>query len=429
MLIVCTFDSSAQVEVGATPTGKHAKAINTLRETRAAAKKRKKQAEKYQAQIKAREEYRKKYDSLMHLRINSAKDKYNNALDLAKTDTLGSYGRAYFDSVTRTYRDSLQFRKYEWTKEDSLEVSEFIISQSKYPEEYEKLLVEVIVFDSSYKEVGKRELRRFQGEAERTAIGYLPDEVPQQDMEIVPADPLKDDELNENALTASLVKFKPNPFLVQPDQARQLMSSVKEEDMNVIRDNLDGLKKKYSSVSDSRDLSTGIKRNSLQDMPVGKRFHFGGNFNVTSTDPVIIASNLQVGYWINKKWLAGVGFIVQEQFNDRDSLSIRGDSRGYSVFSRYDVLQQFFIWGELERQINKSLFHSDFKVNATWQQAYLLGVGREFSLGPLMVTTLLLYDFNHRQNELNARPIVFKFGFRLNQLNLIPRSLRDEDPL
>ena len=123
-----------------------------------------------------------------------------------------------------------------------------------------------------------------------------------------------------------------------------------------------------------------------------------------------------MGYWINKKWLSGAGIVIREQFGMRDSLqSLTGDAHGFNVFTRFEIKNGFFGRAEVESQVSKSLFSENENSESSWESAYLLGLGREFSVGPVRMTSMISYDFNYKNNTLNARPIVFKIGFELSK--------------
>ena len=168
-------------------------------------------------------------------------------------------------------------------------------------------------------------------------------------------------------------------------------------------------------MPDTRFPEEGRKRNSLEDLPFKKRLYLGGTINATSTDPLIMDINLQLGYWLNKKWLAGVGLVVREQFNQRDSVSLTGDAHGFSLFMRYDILKQFYAWGESQFQVNKSIINAEDSTPSKWERANLLGIGREFMIGPVRMNSLIMYDFNYQNNDLNNRPWVFRLGVQLTK--------------
>ena len=101
---------------------------------------------------------------------------------------------------------------------------------------------------------------------------------------------------------------------------------------------------------------------------------------LASTDPVILDNKLQLGYWINKNWLAGCGVIAREKFGKDTTNTLTGDTKGYSFFMRHDLFKGFYAWGELERQVNRSFFGSEGTANLPqeWQETYLLGLGVSF---------------------------------------------------
>lgn len=78
-------------------------------------------------------------------------------------------------------------------------------------------------------------------------------------------------------------------------------------------------KQKYSQLGNSQDMSTAIKRKSLKGAPLKQRIYFGGNFNINSTDPVILDFSPQLGYYLNRKWIIGAGFTYRNSFSSTDS--------------------------------------------------------------------------------------------------------------
>ncbi len=379
----------AQIKVGATPTGKHARAINRAGEAREETKRRKAEVKRYKKQLKeqkrARKLYREKYDSLRSVRMDS--------LNLSRLSI-----------------------------KDSISIQEEILNQTDFPLEYKELIlnpVELRIDSTAFVGVDSVALERGGTLAEDVAKEHLPDELNQSEDPLANLANPMDGGLSNPSGSTSLPSIKPpskpNPNLVKPDQAQVLFKKIDPEQFQNAQSNIQKLKKKYSELPDTRYPEEGVKRNSLEDKPFKNRLYLGGNLGIQSTDPFILDTNLQLGYWINKKWLGGVGIILREQFSNDSTSRITGDGYGYSFFTRYDVPKGFFAWAEIERQIDRSLFSNEQEETRIWQSAYLVGVGREFKIGIVQMMSMILYDFNYRNNDLNARPIVFKFGVRFTK--------------
>ena len=396
--------TDAQVKVNATPTGRHADALNQAKRSKMTAEQRREQARKLQQQVNAKKLYHQKYDSIK------------------STYTLRDSVAFSSDSLSISVMDSLRIT--EFTKEDSLAVSKIVLESADFPPEYRDLILnpfspEPIIDTDNADSLALAEATSI---LEAEARKFMPGELGEN------SDPLSQfsDPLGGNnpagatdaagALAAVKKPSKPNPNLVKPEQARALFSKIDPEQFQDAQTDIQKLKRKYSELPDTRYPEEGTKRNSLEDVPFKGRIYFGGNLSLQSTDPVIINTNLQLGYWINKKWLGGVGIILREQFSNDSTSTLTGDGYGYSLFTRYDIPKGFFAWAEVERQINKSLFTtSENPANAEWQSAYLLGVGREFKIGFVQMMSLILYDFNYQSNDLNARPLVFRLGVRFSK--------------
>lgn len=298
-------------------------------------------------------------------------------------------------------RDSLYL--LEFSREDSLALSEKVLEESDFPPEYKELILNPVELDELTPEQSDSiAFAKANAILQEEAQKFLPSELE------APQDPME-------GLADVAIPSKPNPNLIKPEAARELFKKVDPEQFKEAQLDIKKLKKKYSELPDTRYPEEGTKRNSLKDVPFKKRLYFGGNISLISTDPVILNSNLQLGYWINKKWLGGVGLILREQFSNDTTLMLNGDGYGYSFFTRYDLPKGFYAWGEIERQINQSLFNGEQPSDASWQSAYLLGVGRDFSIGIVRMTSSILYDFNYQNNDLNARPWVFRLGVQFSK--------------
>lgn len=362
---LCSHLLAAQVKVDAKATGRHADAINTAKQSRQTAEEKRELAERLQNQAKARQRYSARYDSLKAMEVDTS-----------------------------------------FTKEDSLAIAATILEGSDFPPAYRDLILNPVSLESEIDATNADSLALVKATQvlEAEARKFLPGDL------ATPEDPL-------NGLTNEMkaIPSKPNPNLVKPDQARKLFKKIDPEQFQEAQADIQKLKNTYSKMPDTRYPEEGTKRNSLENAKLMERFYFGGNLSLQSTDPVIINTNLQVGYWINKKWLGGVGISLREQFANDSTTALTGDGYGYSFFTRYDIPKGFFAWGEVERQINKSFFNSENPPNTQWQSAYMLGIGREFRIGIVQMMSMVLYDFNYQNNDLNARPLVFKLGFRFSK--------------
>ncbi|MEP1096026.1 MAG: hypothetical protein ABJG78_13010 [Cyclobacteriaceae bacterium] len=384
--VLCLTMLQAQVKVGATPTGKHAKAINAAKGAKGQAAERKAQAKRIKEQKRAIKKYETNYGKLKRKRLKDLK------------------------------RDSVDIRI--WSEQDSLAVAEEVLGD--LPLEYREIVLNPINLDSLALSYAKDSEYNPETVLESQAKEFLPDELGEaggSPLEGLPSDPAADglDTPGVPGVQGMKVPTKPNPNLVKPEAARDLFKKIDPEQFQKVQEDISKLKNKYSSLPDTRFPEEGRKRNSLEDLPFKKRLYFGGNINATSTDPLIMDISLQVGYWINKKWLAGTGLIVREQFNQQDSTSLTGDAYGFSLFMRYDILKQFYAWGESQSQVNRSLLNNESSTPSKWEQATLLGIGRDFSIGPVRMTSLIMYDFNYLNNNLNSRPWVFRLGFQMTK--------------
>jgi hypothetical protein len=86
------------------------------------------------------------------------------------------------------------------------------------------------------------------------------------------------------------------------------------------------------------------------------------------------------------------------------------------LFTRYNLPAGLFAYSELQRQIKKSLFkkEADVLIAPEWEEAYLAGIGKEFKVGFVRMSLMVLYDFNWRYNSIYSSPITTRLGFQLS---------------
>lgn len=188
---------------------------------------------------------------------------------------------------------------------------------------------------------------------------------------------------------------------------------------------LSNLKKKYSSVPNSKDLSTATKRNSLKGKPFKERLVLGANIQLVSTQPLIIDTSPVVGYKIDKRFSIDVGVTYRVRLTEypKNSTGTPRNAKdeltyGYRAFSEYIFWKGFYVHGEYER-ISK-----EFEVKSAtntptdlfqrkWVEAALLGVGKSYNInGKVKGSISLLYNFIYNiEEQVYPSPWVFRFGF------------------
>lgn len=226
-----------------------------------------------------------------------------------------------------------------------------------------------------------------------------------------------------SAEKAELEKLKQQASI---DQAKQQMKSkmtnhAKEfiskhaEKIQQIQGKMDHLKRKYSSVPNSNDLSTAKKRTSLKDKSLRKRLTFGGNFNISRTNPVQLDLSPTIGYRINTLFELGATAMYRSQL-EADKTGVRANNErtyGYSAYARHIVFKNFFGYLEGEN-INRTQTIQD-QSQRTWTQNLLLGIGREFKLTSwLEFQTIVTYNFLHDNTDgVYGSAVVFKTGVRI----------------
>lgn len=231
---------------------------------------------------------------------------------------------------------------------------------------------------------------------------YLPPELAQQ----------SDLKIEQQILNGELDQFG-QIKKIDRSGVKNFFNNISPEEFAKSQVSLQEAKEKFLELPNLDKQEEGIKRNSLKGTPLKSRLFLNGNVTLQSTDPIILDSNIQIGYKWNQKLSTGIGLLLREQFNDRDTSSVTGDAHGISVFASYDITSGFYAYSEYQLVKNSSLF-AESEAITNWQYATLLGVGRKFSItNKISLSVLLLYDFNYRNNDLSQGPLTPRIGYSI----------------
>lgn len=201
---------------------------------------------------------------------------------------------------------------------------------------------------------------------------------------------------------------------MDPSGVKEFLQNVPTQEFAKSQVSLEKAKRKFKELPSLEKQEDGIKRQSLKGTPLKRRFFLSGNVALQSTDPFVVDSNIQLGFRFNTKLASGIGLVLREQINNRDSLSITGAAHGCSFFVSYDITKGFFVYGEYRAVVNRSLL-SELTSHSVWQHAHLIGIGRSFQISKkISLRILLLYDFHHGQNRLSTRPLVPSIGYNFS---------------
>ncbi len=183
-----------------------------------------------------------------------------------------------------------------------------------------------------------------------------------------------------------------------------------------VQSQMSELKKKYSVVPNSNDLSTAKKRSSLKGESFWKRLILGGNLNVSKTNPINLDIAPVVGWRFNKLFEAGFTGTYRARLGAESSGATsfeNDDVYGYSIFANHMAFKNFF--GYLEGENMSKVTGTEENNKREWHQTLLVGIGRKFKIARFLeMQAIISYNFLHDNTDgVYPNPVVFKTGFRV----------------
>lgn len=147
------------------------------------------------------------------------------------------------------------------------------------------------------------------------------------------------------------------------------------------------------------------------------RVYFGGNFSAQFGNITFVDVSPLAGYMVTNRFSAGVGLTYQ--YLNYSFLNASAHTYGGRLFSRYNVTQQFFVYGEFENlnvaRLRQSPTTNEVVRTREWIPGMPLGAGYFQPFGArggmsIMALYNVLYEPN---NPIYPSPWIFRIGFVL----------------
>jgi len=187
------------------------------------------------------------------------------------------------------------------------------------------------------------------------------------------------------------------------------------------RAQLQKLKDKFPLLNSSAEMPD-FKPSDLKTKTILQRIEFGGAFGFSPHNtllPTLADLELQAGYKVNKKGIAGIGASYKVGFG-REIGHIRFSHQGFSIKSFIDwhlAKANLHINGGLEYHYLAALNSGYVQSNSLiainpWQTAALLGISKKIKTGRQNNKQLMiLYDFLHAQHYPATEAVKFSVGY------------------
>jgi len=412
-LITVCFTSQAQFKFGLTPSGKHAQYAQAVKSTK---------------KLVSQKQYRNIKDSL---KVLEEIEKYN----IRQIDSLRKAekkGRKLYKKYNKAISQS-DTAKAEEIKKKAENKGYIFLSDNENltPEDIDNLVkLAGWTTPNEFREVliAHQEFRAVKNDTTKSLDQKI-EQVLEPTLKKVLGDKYNLEGLDQNNPLESLYKDKRQleSLSRQPEELQEsfnpknIESRVKNAQKAFVKDGsqldeaqkkLAKLKRKYSYVPNSNDLSTAVKKSSLHNKKFYERFVYGGNLQIASTDPFVVDLRPTLGFLINKYFAIGVGGSFRQTFGS-DSSSLAKDARAFNLNVAHDVWNGFFATSQFERQFKKVNILSDPGYTWNANNAFYLGIGKRVRVSRKIYTTfVMLYDVLHdKSNKQYKRPLSFRVGF------------------
>ncbi|MDN5215693.1 hypothetical protein QQ020_26685 [Fulvivirgaceae bacterium BMA12] len=187
----------------------------------------------------------------------------------------------------------------------------------------------------------------------------------------------------------------------------------------IIQKKMSKLKKVYSKVENSNDLSTAVKRSSLKGKPFKERLYVGANFQVINLDPFSIDFSPNLGYMFNKKFITGIGATYRQTFGEYEAgqTTLPENQYAFNAFVQHEVIKDFFAFATYEQSNRELLDQNTDRSTSAWVPGLMVGAGKTFNVHPRINTRMIvLYNFLHEPGESPYNsPWILKAGFQLKK--------------
>lgn len=352
---------------------------------------------------------------------SALKDSLDNRLDIPDVTIDSTITRKAGDKAKQVAKDSLNRYvdvpdiKIDSTTSDQVKTEAKSRAKTALEDELGEEIPQVTIDSTTTRQVKEAAVKRAEDELKGTkeydAIGGLGD-----DSELGHLEDYKNKlESTQEQLKQAAAKQELKQKMAS--HAREYITQNADK-IQQVQSQMGEMKKKYSYMPNSNDLSSAVKRTSLKGESFWERLVIGGNFNISKTNPLNVDLSPAIGYRVNKLFEVGVTGCYRSQFKaDKQGVNsqVGKEVYGYSAFANHMVFKNFFAYMEAERM--RTTTTSSEIPKREWKQTLLIGVGRKFNVAKwLEMQALVLFNVLHdNEDGLYNSPVVFKTGFRLRK--------------
>lgn len=190
------------------------------------------------------------------------------------------------------------------------------------------------------------------------------------------------------------------------------------ENLRAAQNKVSKLLSKYKEFANADDLSTAVKRTSMQGKTFWEHLLVGGNLNVVSMNPFSLDFSPQLGYKFTTQFSAGFGLNYRYTYSDsiKYRYYVSASNTSFKAFVTYDIIKGIYAYAEWEKSGIKA--NSNDKSRSVWKDNYFVGIGKKFLVHPkVYVTITALYNLNDEANNpVYPRRFQVRLGFQLSEL-------------
>lgn len=216
----------------------------------------------------------------------------------------------------------------------------------------------------------------------------------------------------------NLEQFQTNDFVkekleAKAEELKQIGATTLQEKFDQAQTKMTEAKAEFPSLESVEEAPK--KYNPHKDKPFLQRIIIGGNLQVNRQGPASLDASLNLTYPLGVRSAIGVSGGSRIFLEKPKLTNTKDQATNFRAFYRHTIFKSFFLQGNYELTKLKTEDINENDLGERWVQSALLGLGRQFNLGPkIKMNFTVFYDFFfNATTSPNNQAWVMRMGFDL----------------